>query len=198
MTLAKASLFALLAFAALLSACGPATPSPTPSPTAAPSDPVARLCLQGVRQAIDLEIANYQNWLANADPAQQAMYQQALDFLQRERQRYQSLSPSAFRLEEAWRYIPGVKIGVYGQAPLPPPKPIVLDDAWIAGSQPAQVLFSGQTRSGPFYLVVAVAEGLSLTPGTHYRLTLQPVMPQSYPFFSAYVCVLDAEAQPAP
>ncbi len=198
MAFSKAPLFTLLAFATLLSACGPSASSPTPSPTASESDSIHRLCLQGVQRAIDLEIARYEGWLKHADKTQRAMYRQALDYLQRERKRYQAMPPNAFRLDEAWRYIPGVEMGTYGLAPLPPPEPLVLDEAWIREPLPAMLYVPDQSRSGPFYLVVAVPEGMDLTPGTHYRLKIQPVMPVSYTFPSYYVCVLEAEPIPSP
>ncbi|HEY57664.1 MAG TPA: hypothetical protein G4O04_03865 [Anaerolineae bacterium] len=198
MIFSKAPLFTLLAFAMLLSACGPAASSPGPSPTASESDPIQRLCLQGVQRALDLEIARYEGWLKNADKTQRAMYWRALDYLQRERKRYWGMPPNAFHLDEAWHYIPGVEIGIYGRAPLPPPKPLTLDDAWIRDPLPAMLYMPDQSRSGPFYLVVAVPEGMDLTPGTRYRLKIQPVMPRSYPFPSYYVCVLEAKAKPSP
>lgn len=199
MVLFKVSLFTLLLliFAVLLGACGMAPSSLDPSaqsltPT---SDPFQHLCLQGVRRAIDLEIAQYKGWIENGDPAQRDVYRQALDFLQEERERYQNMQPNAFHLDDAWRFIPGVEVGVYGRDSSSLPEPLVLDDAWIEESLPAPALIftPDMTRSGPFYRVVAVSDGVELTPGKRYRLKIQPVMPATYPFYSAYVCVLEAE-----
>jgi len=195
----KASLLTLLTLTltVLLGACRmtpsslhPSTQSPTPT-----SDPFQYLCLKGVQRAIDLEIAKYKGWLENGDPAQRDMYSQALNFLQEERERYRDMQPNAFRLDDAWRFIPGVKVGVYGHAPSSPPEPLVLDDASIEEPLPAPALIftPDMTRSGPFYRIVAIPEGVELTPGKHYRLKIQPVMPATYPFYSAYVCVLEAE-----
>ena len=187
---------ALIATAGLLGACALEPPqTSTPSPKASATQ---HLCLEGVRRAIDLEIARYQEWLQGShDEAERAAYQQALDYLEKARQRYQSLEPAAFRLDETWRYIPGITTGAYGRATLPAPSPITLDDAWVEEPLPGPLYFQGQSRSGPFYTVVAVEGGLEqMKPGVHYRVTLQPVMPQSYPFPSFYVCVVALEALP--
>ncbi len=192
----KATLVLLLAAAGVLHACASAfTPQSTPTPQASA---MQRLCLEGVRRAIDLEIARYREWLQEShDPEQQAAYRRALDYLEKARQRYQSLAPAAFRLNAAWHYIPGVTTGAYGRAALPAPSPITLDDAWVEGPLPGLLYYAGQSRSGPFYTVVAVQGGLEqMRPGVHYRVTLQPIMPVSYPFSSFYVCVTGLEEKP--
>ncbi len=177
----------------LLAACAAATP---PTATPASATETQALCLDATRRAIDLEIAKYRNWLQNAtDDAQRAMYQQALDYLQAQQTRYREMRPTDYHVADAWRYIPNVVMGTYGNAPLPPsPEPVTLDEAWVEGDLPGLLSYAGQTRSGPFYFVTGVKGGFGqLQRGEHYRLVLQPVMPQSYPFPSFYVCVLSAE-----
>ncbi len=204
MILFKVSLLTLLTFilAVLLGACGMTPPSRPPStqsltPT---SDPLQHLCLKGTQRAIDLEIAQYKGWLENGDPSQRDVYRQALDFLQGERERYRNMQPNTFRLDDTWRFIPGVEIGVYGGTLSSLPEPLVLENASIEEPLPAPALIftPDMTRSGPFYRVVAVPDGVELTPGKRYRLKIQPVMPATYPFYSAYVCVLEVKEIPSP
>ncbi len=189
-----AGVLALLVTVEVMGVCSTVGASPLP----ASSPQIQRLCLEGVRRALELETDRYQGWLANAtNETQRKRWQRAVDFLRQERQRFATLAPAAFRMEDAWRYIPGVIMGVYGRAQLSSPAPITLEDAWTRESPPALLHFQGQSRSGPFYTVVAVQGGLTrLTPGKHYRITLQPLMPASYPFPSFYACITDLEASP--
>jgi len=191
----------LLATALLiLSGCAapatPAPPTPTPPPTeaSATANPQAS-CLEAAKIALQMEISTYQKWLADTtDETKKAAYTQALNYLQDRLHAYQAMSPQDYRPDGLWQTIPGADNG----HPLPPQKPVVLDNAWLGGPLPAVLHFNGLTRSGPFYIVVGAAEGIRLHPGVHYHLTVLPIMPQTYPFPSYYVCVLKAVPLPTP
>ncbi len=191
----------LLATALLiLSGCAapatPAPPTPTPPPTeaSATANPQAS-CLEAAKTALQMEISTYQKWLADTtDETKKAAYTQALNYLQDRLHAYEAMSPQDYRPDGLWQTIPGADNG----HPLPPQKPVVLDNAWLGGPLPAVLHFNGLTRSGPFYIVVGAAEGIRLHPGVHYHLTVLPIMPQTYPFPSVYVCVLKAVPLPTP
>ncbi len=191
----------LLATALLiLSGCAapatPAPPTPTPPPTeaSATANPQAS-CLEAAKTALQMEISTYQKWLADTtDETKKAAYTQALNYLQDRLHAYEAMSPQDYRPDGLWQTIPGADNG----HPLPPQKPVVLDNAWLGGPLPAVLHFNGLTRSGPFYIVVGAAEGIRLHPGVHYHLTVLPIMPQTYPFPSYYVCVLKAVPLPTP
>ncbi len=186
--------FLFLALLVVLSGCAAPTPQPTPSPSPTPTaSPRQTACLQAAQTALQMEIDRYQKWLSNTtDPAKKQTYEQALHDLQTRLATYQHMAPADFHPEALWRYPTG-----FSGLPLPKQAPILLPNAWLGGPLPAMLHFPDQTRSGPFYIVVGVVEGLHLHPGVHYRLTLLPIMPQSYPFPSFYVCVLEATPLPA-
>ncbi len=170
--------------------CHSPAPQPTSAPTTAP-------CWQAALRAVDEEMQRYQTWLAQAsDTNQRAAYRQALDYLADLRQRLQSLPPDTPPWEVTWAPIPGVEQGTYGRTPLPSAEPITLAQAWIEGPLPSQVRFPEQTRSGPFYIATGTQGEITLQPNQPYRLTLQPLMPETYPFPSYYVCILRAETLP--
>jgi len=166
---------------------------PTPqqaTPTSTP-DPRAAVCREGLLRALEREMTRYETWLDQASAADAARYQAALERLRTLYDQVRATPPAAFRDDIAYQYLPGMEAGVYGQAALPQERTIVLEDAWVTEPLPAMVEFSGQTRSGPFY--IAVASVPNLEPGRHYRLTLRLLMPGTYPFPEFYVCVLEAE-----
>ncbi len=190
------TIFALTACASPPSTPPPPTSTPTPPPAeaSATANPQAP-CLEAAKTALQMEISTYQKWLANTtDEAKKATYTQALNYLQDRLHAYEAMSPQDYRPDGLWQTIPGADNG----HPLPPQKPIVLGNAWLDSGDPPQVHFPKQTRSGPFYIVVGAAEGIRLHPGVHYHLTLLPIMPQTYPFPSYYVCVLKAVPLPTP
>jgi len=166
----------------------PATPRATLSST---PDPQAAVCREGLLRALEREMARYETWLDQAGEDDAAQYQAAYAYLRDLYDRVQATPPTAFQDDMAYRPIPGMEVGSYGRDALPDERTVVLEDAWITEPLPAMVSFSGQTRSGPFY--IAVASVPSLEPGRHYRLTLRLLMPGTYPFPEFYVCVLEAE-----
>ncbi len=150
-----------------------------------------QVCLEATIRAIDMEMAKYNMWLKNANGSNKEMYQKALKYLKDEKQKYEQMKPEDYKIGSAFRRIPGVTIGSY-RGPLPPePKPVVLEEAWVRGTLPGIIDYKGMSRSGPFYIVVGVKGGNlgAIKPGIHYRMKLQPIMPESYPFPSFYVCV---------
>ena len=149
------------------------------------------VCLNATIKALEMETEKYNSWLKTANGGNKEMYQKALNYLQDELQKYKSMKPDEYKVGSAYRYIPGVTIGVYGRGNLPPLKPIELDEAWIRGGLPGIIDYKGMSRSGPFYIVVGVKGGdlKALKPGPHYKMKLQPIMPESYPFPSFYVCI---------
>ncbi len=175
-------------------ALGCSAPTPAPSPTPQASAAQAP-CLQAALRAVDAEIQRYQGWLdQTTDPQQREAYQQALAYLKDLRQRLQALPAETPPWQIAWAPVPGGAQNWFHQTtPLPAPTPIVLDEAWLEGPLPAQIHFPTQTRSGPFYTATGVSGDLALQPEKRYRLTLQPLMPATYPFPSFYVCILQAE-----
>lgn len=149
-------------------------------------------CLRGTIEAFNMEIDRYTGWLQTADGEQAAMYQQALDYLQKELQAYENLSPAEYTVGSAWRYIPGVVMGTYGRDTLPPvPERIKLEDAWL--EEDGLLHYEGMSRSGPFYTLVPTNSQPGIQTGVHYRMEIQPIMPVSYPFPSYYVCLYTAD-----
>ncbi len=187
--------YLFLALFALLSGCAAPTPQPTPSPSPTPTaSPRQTACLQAAQTALQMEINQYQKWLSTTtDAAKKQTYAQALHDLQTRLTTYEHMAPADFHPDALWQYPAG-----FSGPPLPKQAPISLPNAWLGGPLPAMVHYLGQTRSGPFYIVVGAVKGLRLHPGVHYRLTLLPIMPQSYPFPSFYVCVLAATPLPTP
>ena len=179
-------------FALLAAGCGAAARSTPTQPAAeAPTAPGEAECHQGLLRAIEREIARYEGWLAEAQGEEAERYRAALAYL-RDLQRQEASASAAEAQDLAYRPIPVE--GVSWQTSLPSERTVVLDDAWLEGPLPAQVLFAGQTRSGPFYIATAAVP--EVVPGQHYRLTLRLLMPGSYPFPEYYVCIVAAEPRP--
>jgi hypothetical protein len=197
--MAKRGVFLLMAGVAMaLAACGtsrPITPLPTAVPTPDATAAWQAACLQATVRALEMERERYEGWLKGASGEKAEVYRQALAYLDAELAKYRSLPPTEFRIASVYRFIPGVTTGWYGQDSLGQPTPITLDDAWVGSHRPELLSFAGQTRSGPFYIVVGVRGGdlSAIKPGVHYRMVLQPLMPQVYPFPSVYVCVKQFE-----
>ncbi len=124
--------------------------------------------------ALDLEIRQHRTWIQNThDPQKRLMYQKTLARLQVERERWQALPPDS--------------------VPLPRDSIMVVVTFPHEGCTLGMVLpYEGLSRSGPFYLVTGILGGdcSVLKPKHRYRLTLLPVMPQTYPFPSSYVCIV--------
>ncbi len=173
----------------LLAGCQAAAAAPaTPTP-----DPRAAVCRAGLLRALEREMARYETWLAQADADDAARYRHARAYLRGLYERVQATPDAAFRDDLAYGYIPGME-DAYGLAALPAARTVVLEDAWVTEPLPAAVFFTGQTRSGPFY--IATASVPRLEPQQHYRLTLRLLMPGTYPFPEFYVCVWAAEPLP--
>ncbi len=192
----RSALWRYLSSLALLLTLGCAAPHPQPSappPTATPQHQPP--CLQAALRAVDAETQRYQGWFdQTTDPQQREAYQQALAYLKDLRQRLQALPAETPPWQIAWAPVPGgAQSWFHPSTPLPPPTPITLDDAWLEGPLPSQIHFPTQTRSGPFYLATGTLGRLTLQAGKHYRLTLQPLLPETYPFPSFYVCITAAE-----
>ena len=205
---AKYLVLALLLFTAVVvSGCSPKHSETTTTPSSVqPATPTAQpasagkpggrmdwnqVCLNATIRAIQMEISKYNTWLQTANGSNKQMYQKALEYLQDELKKYQSMKPEDYKVGSAFHYIPGVTIGSYGRGDLSKPNPIELKEAWSRGSLPGIIDYKGMSRSGPFYIVVGVKGGdfSAIKPGVHYRMKLVPIMPESYPFTSYYVCV---------
>ena len=197
----------LLSTAMVVSGCSPkhsgnpATQSlvQLPTPTAQPAsagNPGGsmdwnQICLNATIKAIKMEISKYNTWLQTANDSNKESYQNAIEYLQEELKKYESMKPEDYKVGSAFHYIPGITIGSYGRRHLPKPDPVELKEAWSRGNLPGIIDYKGMSRSGPFYIVVGVKGGdfSAIKPGIHYRMKLVPIMPESYPFPSNYVCV---------
>ncbi len=157
-----------------------------------PEDPIAAVCHRGLLQALDWEIGRFETWLAQeTDEGQGERYRLALTYLRNLRARAQKARPG-WKDEFAFQYIPGFEQGAYGHAPLPESREVTLTHARLEGPLPAQILYEGQSRSGPFYL--ATASVPPVEPGRAYtRMVVRLLMPAAYPFPEFYVCILEAE-----
>ncbi|NPA07153.1 MAG: hypothetical protein GXO54_07125 [Chloroflexi bacterium] len=156
-----------------------------------PEDPATVICHQGLLQALDLEISRFEMWLAQeTDETQIERYRLALAYLRDLRTRAQKARPG-WKDELAFQYIPGFEQGTYGRAPLPETREVTLTNAQLEGPLPAQILYEGQTRSGPFYM--ATASVPPVEPGHVYtRMVVRLLMPAVYPYPEFYVCILEA------
>ena len=124
-----------------------------------------KACLDATVQAINIDIRRYQAWLKQAtDPKRKAEYEKGLVRLAEEKQKYQSMAPADYEL---------------------------LRKLSLTGQYKGQILFDGQSKSGPFYHVVASA--VPLTKGKKYSFEIYLVYPRTYPFPSYYVYVSKAE-----
>ncbi len=175
----------LLAAVTLVACVSPPVVISTPTAVSAGS------CLPAARRAVELEIQRYQNWLQNEnDPVQSTAYQERLRELNRLQQRLDSISPTDYHPADFFNAIPQAATGASASA-----APIVLDEAWLDNGEPPQVHFPQQTRSGPFYIVTGSIVDPLPEAEKRVRLTLQPVLPQSYLFPSFYVCIIAVDEQ---
>jgi len=182
-----------VAWALLLAVAGCRGPT-SPSPTATTPDPQTAACREGLTRALELEMARYQTWLAQANAEDAARYRAALAYLRDLQQHVQAAASPAEAEALAYRYIPHIEEGAYGRAPLPATRTLVLARAWVDEPLPAAVHYAGQTRSGPFY--IATAATVPLRAQQPYRMTVRLLMPGTYPFPEFYVCIVGAEAVP--
>ena len=148
-----------------------------------------RVCMDATTKALEMEISRYNSWLGNASASQKKVYRNALDYLQRELKEYQQMDPADYKPGDACHSIPGVEIGTYGRTECPS-EPITVE-AWARERLPGMLDYKGESRSGPFYIATGIKGGdfSAIKPGVHYNMTLYPVLPESYPFPSYYVCI---------
>ena len=128
---------------------------------------LAQPCLDATRQAINMDIQRYQGWIKQATtPERRAEQEKGLARLNAERQRYEALSTEGYQIPE--------KRTLTGQ---------------YQGNQ--ILFFDGQSKSGPFYHVVASA--IPLKSGSRYAFEFYPVYPRVHPFPSHYIYVSKAD-----
>lgn len=124
-----------------------------------------KACLSATVQAIDTEIERYQVWLKQTeDPKQKAEFEKEMACLTEDNKKYQSMALDKYEL----------------------PKKLLL-----TGRYEGQILFDGQSRSGPFYHVITSATKLKT--GEKYAFEIYLVYRRSYPFPNYYVYVVKAE-----
>ena len=196
---------ALLLGMMMLAACGARPPVEKPSSgaakalDAAPTASAWRAeCLKATLRALSMERSRYVMWLKGAAPnsKEQADYLRAIHYIDELTAKFRKMSPSEFTVEQAYRYVPVTGIPPSHSPSADSPKPIVLEDAWVSEPLPGGLLnFSGMTRSGPFYRVVGAPDDnfKAIKPKVHYRMVIQPLMRESYPFPSYYVCIKSFE-----
>ena len=196
---------ALLLGMMMLAACSARPPVEKPSSgaakalDAAPTASAWRAeCLKATLRALSMERSRYAMWLKGAAPnsKEQADYLRAIHYIDELTAKFRKMSPSEFTVEQAYRYVPVTGIPPSHSPSADSPKPIVLEDAWVSEPLPGGLLnFSGMTRSGPFYRVVGAPDDnfKAIKPKVHYRMVIQPLMRESYPFPSYYVCIKSFE-----
>ncbi len=210
------SLLLLLSTAIILTGCNrhPVASTPRPQPTEAnvptPSRPAEtsqptptqnsshggemswnRVCMDATTKALEMEISRYNSWLGNASASKKKMYRNALDYLQRELKKYQQMDPADYKPGDACHSIPGVEIGTYGKTKCKCPSEPITVEAWVREKLPGMLDYKGESRSGPFYIATGIKGGdfSVIKRGVHYDMTLYPLLPESYPFPSTYVCI---------
>ncbi len=182
-----------------LLACSRASEEKTTAPT--PTAPAWKArCLEATIRALEMERGRFEQWLASETAeASRAVYQRALKRLDACLADYRGLSPADYDdSAEGFRCLRDVMKDLYPWAASSPPRKFVdLQDAWVATtsevSEPPWMLeYAGMSRSGPFYLVMAVEQGTltDLEPGKHYRMRLRLLLPAVYPFPEYYVCIV--------
>ncbi len=196
---------ALLLGAMVLAACAarlPAGASSSSTAKAVDATPSASgwkaECLKATLRALSMERSHYAGWLKGAAPnsKEQADYLRAIHYIDELTAKFRKMPPSEFTVEQAYRYVPVTGIPPSHSPSADSPKPIVLEDAWVSEPLPGGLLnFSGMTRSGPFYRVVGAPDDnfKAIKPKVHYRMVIQPLMRESYPFPSYYVCIKSFE-----
>jgi len=124
-----------------------------------------KACLSATVQAIEIDIQRNQAWLKQmTDPKKKAEYEKELVRLAEEERKYRSMPPADYEL----------------------PKKLSL-----TGQYEGQILFDEQSRSGPFYHMVASAA--PLTRGKRYSFEVYLLYRRAYPFPDYYVYVSKSE-----